>query len=71
MKPSLEQRPVNGTPYHRGHYRRRHLDVFDWLFGTVLLGGFLASLLLVIVAVLGCLWLIMVIATDLARRLGL
>ena len=70
-QPTLEQRPVNGTPYQRGHYRRRSPDLFERVFGVVLLGAFLASLLLVVAAILGCLWLIMWFAGDIARRLGM
>jgi hypothetical protein len=63
---------ISGTtraPY-RSAWRRRP-DVLEVLVGVVLMGGAVASVLLTVAVVFGAMWLIVVIGSDLFRRLGL
>ena len=50
--------------------RRRRPDVFDRVFGAVLVTAFVAGFLVAAAIGAGALWLIVVVVQDIARRLG-
>ena len=58
---------TNGLPLRR---RRRRADPFEWFLGLVLGGALVCSVLLVLAISVGCIWLIVVLLEDIARRLG-
>lgn len=68
--PMLEQHTVTSSNGQRYVHRRRPPDLFERLFGTVLVGAFLVSALLVVAIGAGAIWLIVVLVQDVARRLG-
>jgi hypothetical protein len=67
-----QRRPTYGSS-NGLHTRaaRRPRDIIDILTATVLVGGLLVTVLLILAVSLGLVWLIAAIVADLARRLGL
>jgi len=66
----VQQRRAQNVVSYTDRSRRRAPDITDRLFALILAGGMVASLLLTVALTLGAVWLIAVIVSDLARRLG-
>jgi hypothetical protein len=65
-----QRRAQNGVSYtDRSH--KRAPDAFERLLMLIVAGGMVASLLLMVAVTLGAVWMIVIIVSDLARRLGL
>ena len=67
---TLQPHVVTSSNGQRYVHRRRKPDAFERVFAAVLVGAFVASLLVAVAIGAGAVWIVVVVIQDIARRLG-